>query len=352
MTPTHPETLSTMLSLLDEIHGIRLEEAQAKFEKVRSRILPLAATLLWNRESYDGVLEYSLLVHWPTGHTAMLSLAKTSSIPWPLRGAQRWSDSELCRLNATVLRVQQAVTAMDFIWEKTDLTQSLLNTAVLLEYASTSPVTISDSALQVGMDAFRRRHKLLTVEETDNWLGSRGMSHSNLERVVEDILTVREIRRRIAADSVEGYYEEHHADFDQVIVSNTWFNSFERALAHIHASEDKSQETAAELDFTVIRMPAITAHLRSSLSQPNQASLLSDSDGAHYLREPIEANEMFAAARVVRIKNSPLDESVREHIENKLFRAWIDLKRTRATVTWNWGNVFTTARSDNAGSSL
>ena len=162
------------------------------------------------------------------------------------------------------------------------------------------------------------------------------MSHANLERVVEDTLTVREIRRQIASASVDGYYEKHHLDFEQVVILNTWFNACELALAHIAHASGESEEIAAELDLTLVRMPAITIHLRSSLSMTNQASLFNDPDGVQYLREPIESREMYSAysaARVIRVRNSRLDESVRGHIENKLFKAWIDQKRISAAVT-------------------
>jgi hypothetical protein len=47
-----------------------------------------------------------------------LSFCPDEELPWPLRGVGRWSDKDLVRVNNTLLRVEDAIAFLDFIWNE------------------------------------------------------------------------------------------------------------------------------------------------------------------------------------------------------------------------------------------
>src|SRR5438094_5255133 len=137
--------------------------------------------------------------------TVSLSFCPDRAIPWPLRGVQRWREQDLLRVNATVLRVDQAIACLDFIWDEARIINRLINVCLIQEALAKDPVTLSDAELQCALDGFRRAHKLYTAEDTYRWLERHGMTHEKIERYVADEATVATLRDRVTAGRVEDY---------------------------------------------------------------------------------------------------------------------------------------------------
>ncbi len=110
------------------------------------------------------------------------------------------------RVNANVLKVDQAIALLDFIWDDARLVERLLNTCLIQEELERSPIELSDAELQLALDEFRISKKLFSAEETHAWLERHGMTHQKLERYVHDSALVARLRDRIAADGVEGTF--------------------------------------------------------------------------------------------------------------------------------------------------
>ncbi len=155
---------------------------------------------------------------WGDG-TASLSFCPDRAVPWPLRGAHRWSDKDLLRVNDTVLGVDQALAALDFIWDEARITDLLVNACLVREALDKDPITLSDEELQDALDAFRRGRKLYTAEDTHRWMKRHGLTHEKVEALVADEAIVARLRQRVTAGRLDAYFEAHRADFDLAMLA-------------------------------------------------------------------------------------------------------------------------------------
>ena len=74
-------------------------------------------------------MHYDALLHRDGEGTVSLSYCPERTLPWPLRGVQRWSEMNLVRVNATDPEVDQAVALLDFIWDDAPMLKRLVDAA-------------------------------------------------------------------------------------------------------------------------------------------------------------------------------------------------------------------------------
>jgi putative peptide maturation system protein len=163
---------------------IRPEEARSGLRLLQGRFPELQLDLLWEEEAYDQSVHYDVLVHHPGEGTVSLSWCPDRSLPWPLRGARRWSEADLVRVNEVVLKVDQAVACLDFIWDEARIVDRLVNVCLIQETLEKEPIELSEAELQTAMDGFRRAHKLYKAEDTRRWMERHAMTHEQLESLV------------------------------------------------------------------------------------------------------------------------------------------------------------------------
>src|SRR6185503_13706314 len=78
--------------------GLRPEAARSRLALLQTRQPGTKLELLWEEEPYDRFVHYDVLLDLPDG-TLSLSFCPARAVPWPLRGAHRWSDADLVRVN-------------------------------------------------------------------------------------------------------------------------------------------------------------------------------------------------------------------------------------------------------------
>src|SRR3712207_2194214 len=89
--------------------------------------------LVWEEAVYDGAVHYDALLQLPGEGTVSLGFAPDRGLPWPLRGVQRWSDADLVRVDGSILKVDQAIGCLDFLWEDRRLMDRLVNVCLIDE---------------------------------------------------------------------------------------------------------------------------------------------------------------------------------------------------------------------------
>src|SRR5689334_22919382 len=99
---TLTDTLACLMSLCQE--NIRPNEARRRFDALKRRIR-LDGELVWEEEEFDRSVHYDALLSVPGQGTISLSFCPDRALPWPLRGARRWSDQILLRVGNTALYV-------------------------------------------------------------------------------------------------------------------------------------------------------------------------------------------------------------------------------------------------------
>lgn len=181
------------------------EDARAELSALTGAWTGLRARVVSSREEYDSSRHFDVLLSDADG-TYTVSFAPPDGLPWPLRGVHRWNEGDLLRVNGTILRIQQAIASLDFVWERDDLLDHLVNVCLIdEELDSRVPSAVSDADLQVRLDEFRRARGLLSVADTHEWLAQQGVSHRQLERRLADALLVEILAEQVVGDAVADF---------------------------------------------------------------------------------------------------------------------------------------------------
>ncbi|MBU2669869.1 hypothetical protein KOI35_40800 [Actinoplanes bogorensis] len=199
------------MTLLDETAAVlRSSDIPAGFAALKERWPDADLHLVHDEEAYD------VLIREPGG-TLSIAYSPAPSMPWPERGAVRYSDQDLARIDGRKLRVSEALSALDFLWYDHDVLARLVDTCLIHAELERDPVDLSDEEVQTAADAYRRARGLLDPASTERWLNERGLSHDDFTALVTNIAEVARLRARIG-----GGFDEWLADA-RAAASIEWF---------------------------------------------------------------------------------------------------------------------------------
>jgi putative peptide maturation system protein len=345
------DTLEWLMSVSRE--GIRPEEAQSRRRSLRQQHADTPLELLWEEEAFDESVHYDALLRLPEGGTVSLSFCPERALPWPLRGVHRWSEAHLARVNQRVLKVDQAIACLDFIWDEARLIERLINACLIQEALEQEPIELSDAELQQAMDAFRRVRRLYTAAETHDWLERHGSTHEKLERLVASEALVARLRERVTAGRVEPYFEARRAEFDTARIARLDLPDEESArqvAEEVRRGEVEFYEAAERRFLEEAGRPAVPPRPLFAVLQRGQAppaladALFAAAPGDHV--GPVRTEGSYALVRLLSLTPARLDEPTRRAIQEFLFAEWLAERRRAATIEWCWGNAQLTARAD------
>jgi putative peptide maturation system protein len=337
LTPALCATLEYLKGLSRE--GVRPEEARARLQRLRGRHPEARVDLLWEEEACDRSVHYDALLHDAGEGTVSLSFCPERTLPWPLRGVQRWSEMNLVRVNATVLKVDQAVAMLDFVWDDAPMLNRLVRVGLIREALDQDPVTPSDEDLQRALDAFRRSHRLYKAEDMYRWMARRGLTQEKLECLVSELAMVARLRDRVTAGRVDGYFAAHRADFDTVSLAYFAVADADRArpiAEQVHSGAVDFYE-AAQRSFLSAGLAAsdLFTTVRRGQAPPELSAAFAAAPGA--ILGPLPWGEGYAIVRVLSGTPARLDGPTRAAVQDLLFEAWLEERRQAATIEWYWG---------------
>jgi putative peptide maturation system protein len=344
------DTLEWLMGLSRD--GIRPEEALGRLANLRHRHAHIPLDLLWEEDAFDRFVHYDALLRLPEGGTISLSFCPARALPWPLRGVHRWSDSDLVRVNGRVLRVDQAIALLDFVWDEARLVERLLDVCLVQEALDREPIELSDAELQREMDAFRRARRLHTAAATRQWMDHHGITHRKLEEFVAGQAVIARLRERVTAGRVDEAFAARRAEFDTVRIARFDLPDEEEArrVANQIRSGQVSFYEAAELHFlkttgegAVPPRPLFQVIQRRQVPAPFADALFAAAPNE--VVGPIRAAEGHALIRVLSSTRACLDAPTRSAIEEMLFAEWLTEKRQTAAIEWCWGNARQTTRA-------
>jgi putative peptide maturation system protein len=337
------DTLDYLMTLVRD--GVRPEEARSGFRPLQRRYSEVGMQLIWEQETYDGSVHYDALVNLPGSGTVSISYCDDRAKPWPLRGVARWSDSDVVRVNDTVLSMDQAVACLDFVWEESRITDRLVNVCLIQQELEKNPIEISNQELQAAMDGFRRARKLFTADDTHRWMERRGITHHELEQLVSSLATTVKLRDEVVGDRVDDYFTSHSEAFDVVHVARIVLcdeaeavRLAERIRNHEADFNEAAQDSfiaasgfrkAKDGDFFVsMRQREAPAEICTSLFESSPGSIVG----------PVREGENHVIFRIISVVRATLDDTTRDAIKNILFEEWLEQRRSAASVEWLWGN--------------
>lgn len=314
-------------------------------DRVRQRHPRHRFRLVCHREAFDGSLAYDLLVEREGWGTMSMSFAPPNGLPWPLRGVHRWDEEDLLRVNGVVLKVQQAVAHLDFLWGDHRLTKQLVDVCLLHEAIDEHQISVSDAELQDELDHWRRERGLLTAELTHRWLEQRSLSHAQLEGIVEDQAKVARLRNVVVGGRVKDHFEANGSGYDRLCLASVDFldpTSADLAWRALAAGDVSFEDLAAPPnmrasvpDIRPLTPPCCEWSTRRGLPR-ELAVALADAKPGDTLH-PIQFDTSRRVVRLLGVEPAVLDDTTRAEVEAELFADWLDARRRRARIEWSWG---------------
>lgn len=331
------ELLETLIALAEE--GALPQAARARVQALGAHHPQASIELVSDRESYENRHHYDALVAHEGRGTISLSFCPDRGLPWPLRGVQRWSEYELLRVNQMLLRVDEAIDFIDFVWREEPLMKRLIDTCLVREILEKEPIEVSDEELQAAMDEFRAARGLHEREAMLAWMQDSGLDLGRVERYLEWEVMKAKLRRKVAGQRVEDYFATARASFDIVDFAELVFDE----PAEASRVADMLQRGTA--DFFAIaarafvergpRTSLFTRAARGELAPAAAEALFGATPGATV--GPIVVDGKSRIYRVLALRPAELDPATRERIEQKLFDEWLARRRRSARIEWNWG---------------
>jgi putative peptide maturation system protein len=319
---------------------------QPSDEAARAELSALAGTWTGMRtrvvsscEEYDSSRHFDALLTDADG-TYTVSFAPANRLPWPLRGVHRWNEGDLLRVNGTTLKIQQAVACLDFVWERDDLLDHLVNVCLVEEeLAAREPLPVSDADIQARLDEFRRARGLFAVADTHNWLAKHGMSHRQLERRLADALRVELLAERVVGNAAADYLKAHGPEL----------GIFPVMLASARSKQDLQElrrRTADPADWLTWAMTSggnareVRCHRIGAFdASPSLAALASDDVPVGTVSQVFPHRDAHAlACKVGPTEHPEPSPELTRRVRDRLFAEWLAERRKYANVEWYWGS--------------
>jgi len=322
------------------------QAAQRELAGLRERHPGVKLDLLWEREPYAGTLHYDLLVSQDGRNAVWLGWCPDRGVPWVLRGVHRHSEADLVRVNGETLRVQAAMQLIDYIWSDQRVIDGLVDSCLIRQALVTLDVAPpSDAELQRAVDEFRRRHGLLSAQDTQDWLTRRGMSYEQLEFYVADSARVRALRSRVVGDAVRPWFEQHRSELCRatLLLVTTGDRAVAEAIAADggagrpgfvqaalqHQQGRMANARAGRETMELVVRPA--GELPPALAEAVLAAVPGSVVG------PVAHRGGYLVAQVIEHHEAVLDDACAEAIAERLFGEWLEGERRKASVEWLWG---------------
>lgn len=338
------DSLDWLVELAQE--GTEPEEALRRLHLLQAEHSDIKMRLLWEEQPYDHSVHYDMLLHPQRQGTVSLSFCPDRGLPWPLRGVHHSSEMDLVRVNKMVLRVDQAIACLDFIWEDGRAKKRLVDACLVQEALDEDPIEPTDRELQLAMDRFRCAHKLHRAADTFRWMQERGTTQEELERRIRDEAIIAMLREKVTSGGVEDYFESHRADFDAAAVARivstdeanatraydevrkgamTFYEAAQRCfLTEVGGPLHPSQEL-----FTVLKRYDVPPEVGSGLFTASPGDLVG----------PVCNEGTYTVFYILSVVPAQLDARTRSEIKRILFDHWLKERREAAVIEWLWGNV-------------
>jgi putative peptide maturation system protein len=342
MTDSLTPAVCAALEYLRDLNrdGVRPDEARNRMSGLRGQHPQTRIDLLWEEEACDQSVHYDTLVQQDGEGTVSLSFCRERTLPWPLRGVQRWSEMDLVRVNATVLKVDQAVALLDFIWDDAPMLKRLVDAGLIREALDQDPVPPSDEDLQRALDEFRRLHGLFKAADMYRWMEQRGLTQERLESHLAELAEIEALRDRVTARKVEAYFEERRSEFDTVSLAQFTVKDADQAQkiavqiragsVDFYAAAERSflaEDAPSNLFKTVVRGQASAEFSAAFDASPGE------------LLGPIRVDSGNVIVRVLSQTPARLDTATQAAIKELVFEDWLKDRRRAATIEWYWGPV-------------
>ena len=199
--------------------------------------------------------------------------------------------------------------------------------ALLVKLCKQFDLQVSDEELQAAGDAFRLKHKLLGIKETQDWLRQRGISVEDWSEGIKLQLLKNKLKEHLFGVNVDRHYIDNREQYRRVALSQILVLDREKALSIMRSLQEENTSFCA----------LALEHSEDSQSRVNGGFV-----GIRYLTElmpeivqgitdkpvgviiePIQTKLGYCILRVEKWFPPKLDESFREQMMSSLWQFWL-----------------------------
>jgi putative peptide maturation system protein len=333
------------------------EQACERLDELRARHPQANIELVWEEQQFDHSLHYDALIRGPEAMTVSLSVCPDRALPWPLRGVQKSRDSDLLRVNGTVLSVADGAARLDVLWQSDALMQSLIDACLIDGAIRTQAIEIGPQDLQKALDAIRRRRGLYTAEATRAWMQASGATEQTLEHLATGVALAAKLRDLIAAERAGDKLRDHARDYDLIDFAALRMPSEEAARAAADAVRDGRDDFhgIVERAFLQGRGAGKAPYFRRLRRYRLEAALQCALDGAEAgeVVGPVVLRDGTYLIKLLAVTAAQVDEEPTiEAAKTRVFEEWLAERRRTAKIEWFWGTKHRTSRREEVQSNL
>lgn len=223
---------------------------------------------------------------------------------------------------------KQAFGSMQLFGKFQPFLRELVTQSILLqEINSREDLEVNSSDLIQAVMKFQAKHGLTDQEQFKQWLTSQGLDSSTFQKRIVLGLKLKQLRRQIAAPSLQSYFETHQASFEQLQLS-CLFTSEESLAMQLKQRVAADNINLAQLaneyansdNAPPIRFLKQQVQRRSLSTQVGQA-LTADASGE--IVGPINVKEGWGLFRIDESMPAELNDQLTRQLETQLFAQWL-----------------------------
>lgn len=190
--------------------------------------------------------------------------------------------------------------------------------------------------IQSDVDGWRYRHRLESVEDTEAWLRSGGITLGDVAEDAHARRSERMISERISEGRIEPYFAQHTLDFDEAEVC--WIHHRDRGVIdeiELHTREDGADFCALAREFSQDERTRPAGGFmgrlrREQLPKGIAARLFAAEPGEIFGPEKVPGG--FALYLLQRRYPATLDDRVVNEIRDTLFSQWLQRELQSADI--------------------
>ncbi|MCE2434862.1 MAG: peptidylprolyl isomerase [Candidatus Latescibacteria bacterium] len=114
-------------------------------------------------------------------------------------------DPVINQINETQIRLSHIVKSMRAT-NKDTLHDLFTQRGLVFQIAQREKIAISQDELQKGIDQWRYKNRLESVEDTENWLSQRNISFADMAREIEYQILHERLKAQITAEDIQAHF--------------------------------------------------------------------------------------------------------------------------------------------------
>ncbi|MDJ0590118.1 MAG: peptidylprolyl isomerase [Pleurocapsa sp. MO_226.B13] len=213
-----------------------------------------------------------------------------------------------------------------------EILKSVEQEAIVLALCEQFGIEITDAEWQAAGDAFRLKHKLLGILETQTWLQQQKITLEEWSEGIKHQLLLTKLKEHLFGAEVDGYYINHRQRYRRVALSQILVRDLNQANQLVELlREPKASFCALAIEHSLGKQSKTNGGFMGILYlseiAPEIAQAVTDAEEGSIVG-PIQTHIGYHILKVE--KRFPLEfsESVREQVLDSLWQSWLQKQRS------------------------